>query len=193
MPEEEKSKGWWHSVPGILTAIAGVITAVTGLVIALNQIGVFDQHKKEEPQSTQLKGTPPPPPSEKAPRLSQSPPQAALLPAPQPTSPECGSTIPRPSNDQLMLGWTRVEGASTYMVEVDCFGCFGKRDWHSFGGSPWHLRTGLGIRSPIYSSKEVHAALRKAGGLAIRWRVWAVGHDGVEGQKSAWCQLAFAG
>lgn len=125
---------------------------------------------------------------------SQLPPAvAALLPAPQPKSPECGSTIPRPPDDGLLLSWTRVDGASTYTVEVDCFGCFGKRDWHSFGGSSWHLRTGLGLRSPIYSSNEIHAALRDAGGVAIRWRVWAVGHDGVKGENSAWCQLAFAG
>lgn len=174
MPENEKSKDWWHTVPGILTAIAGVLTAVTGLIIALNQIGVFNQGKKEKPQSA--------PPTE-----------AVLLPAPQPKSPECGSTIPRPPDDGLVLSWTHMEGASTYTVEVDCFGCFGKRDWYSFGGSPWHLRAGLGIRSPIYSSKEVHAALRNAGGLAIRWRVWAVDHDGMKGEKSAWCQLAFAG
>ena len=42
MAEEPKSKGWWKTVPGILSAIAGIITAVTGLLVALHQIGAFD-------------------------------------------------------------------------------------------------------------------------------------------------------
>lgn len=193
MAEYKESKSWWQTVPGILTAIAGVITAVTGLLIALNQIGIFDQGKNGNPQPTLLEDTPPAPVPESAKTVTQPPRGAALLPAPQPKSPECGSTIRRPPDDQLTLGWTRVEGASTYTVEVDCFGCFGKREWHSLGGTPWHLRAGLGLRTPIYSSKEVHDALRRAQGLALRWRVWAVGHDGREGGKSAWCQLAFAG
>ena len=29
---------WWHTVPGILTAVAAIISAVTGLIIALHQI-----------------------------------------------------------------------------------------------------------------------------------------------------------
>jgi len=34
---------------------------------------------------------------------------------------------------------------------------------------------------------------RSTGGIAIRWRVWAVGQDATQGEKSAWCQLAFSG
>jgi hypothetical protein len=176
VPEGERH-AWWQTAPGLLTAAAGIITAVTGLVVALNQAGIFEQ-KKPRPAAAV---------SARAART------ATVLPAPQPTSPACGTTIPRPRDDGLTLAWARVDRASTYTVEVDCFGCSGKREWHGKDGTPWLVRTGLGIRSPIYSSREVHAALRTAGGRALRWRVWAVDHDGGEGEKSAWCQLAFAG
>ena len=43
MDEEKKSKdSWWHTIPGVLTAIAAVITAVTGLIGVFHQIGTFD-------------------------------------------------------------------------------------------------------------------------------------------------------
>lgn len=117
---------------------------------------------------------------------------ATTLPAPVPRGPACGSTIPRPREDQFfILSWAGIEGASNYSVEVDCLGCSG-RDWYSSRGSPWHVQTALGLRSPIYSSK-IHVQLRQQGGLALRWRVWGVDHDGKEGQKSNWCQVAFSG
>jgi len=37
MDEDPRSKSWWHTLPGILTAAAGAITAVTALVTALHQ------------------------------------------------------------------------------------------------------------------------------------------------------------
>lgn len=114
------------------------------------------------------------------------------LPAPVPQEPPCGTTIPWPPEDHFfILSWASVGGASTYTVEADCFGC-SKRDWYSLSGTPWHVRSGLGLRTPIYSSK-IHVQLRNAGGMALRWRVWAVDPDGQEGEKSRWCQVAFAG
>jgi len=86
------------------------------------------------------------------------------------------------------------EGKPRFKTEVDCFGCseYG-RTWHSLAaGAPWHVKTGLGLRTPVYSS-DVHVKLRAAGGLAMRWRVWAVAHDGMPGTKSKWCKLAFSG
>lgn len=35
----EPAKSWWHTAPGMLTAVAAIITAVTGLLVALNQAG----------------------------------------------------------------------------------------------------------------------------------------------------------
>lgn len=36
------TKGFWHTLPGVLTAIAGLLTAVTGLLVALHELGVMD-------------------------------------------------------------------------------------------------------------------------------------------------------
>jgi hypothetical protein len=52
---EPESKGWWQTLPGILTAAAGIITAVTGLLLALHQLGLFNrapQPAQNPPSST---------------------------------------------------------------------------------------------------------------------------------------------
>ncbi len=51
MNERTQSKGWWKTVPGILTATAGIITAVTGLIVALYQAGIFDGEKQKVRQT----------------------------------------------------------------------------------------------------------------------------------------------
>ena len=53
MAEGQNPPGWWHTVPGMLTATATIITAVTGLIVALNQIGLFSK-KAEKAQPAQL-------------------------------------------------------------------------------------------------------------------------------------------
>jgi hypothetical protein len=40
---EKHSRGFWQTLPGVLTAIATVLTAVTGLLIAFGQLGLFDR------------------------------------------------------------------------------------------------------------------------------------------------------
>lgn len=35
MSEEPKPQNWWHTLPGVLTAVAAVLTAITGLIVAL--------------------------------------------------------------------------------------------------------------------------------------------------------------
>lgn len=42
MGDEEKSRGWWQTLPGIITAIAGMLTALAALVAAVKQSGWFD-------------------------------------------------------------------------------------------------------------------------------------------------------
>ncbi|WP_295951387.1 hypothetical protein [Rhodoferax sp.] len=39
MDEDPKSKSWWNTLPGVLTAVAAVIAAVTALVSTLHQTG----------------------------------------------------------------------------------------------------------------------------------------------------------
>lgn len=41
MDDESTGRGWWKTLPGILTALAAVVTAVTGLVVGLHQVGFF--------------------------------------------------------------------------------------------------------------------------------------------------------
>lgn len=41
LDQDSKPKGWWQTLPGLLTAFATVITAVTGLLVALHQAGCF--------------------------------------------------------------------------------------------------------------------------------------------------------
>ena len=40
---KSESKGWWQTLPGLLTAAAGIITAITGLLVAVHQTGLFDR------------------------------------------------------------------------------------------------------------------------------------------------------
>ncbi|BCX68761.1 hypothetical protein [Pseudomonas izuensis] len=50
MNEEPGSKGWWQTIPGILTATAGIITAIAALIVALNQAGFFETQPKKATQ-----------------------------------------------------------------------------------------------------------------------------------------------
>jgi len=52
-----ESKGWWQTLPGLLTAAAAIITAVTGLLVAVHQTGFFDRSPQPPPQ-TQSKSLP---------------------------------------------------------------------------------------------------------------------------------------
>lgn len=50
MNEGPQSKGWWQTVPGILTATASIIIAVAGLIVALHQAGIFEGKKEKIPR-----------------------------------------------------------------------------------------------------------------------------------------------
>ena len=187
----DKKQSFWNTLPGILTGVAGLITAIAGLLVVLNQVGVLESEPPERAvTTTNSEGK-----KQQTNAALQSPKgkdfAVNIPPAPFPRKPECGSVIAWPEHG-LILNWKRVTGASTYTVEVDCFGCGEPRTWFSLSGTPWHIRPGLGLRSPIYSS-DINKKLREAGGLAMRWRVWAVDSNGVDGDRSRWCQLAFAG
>ena len=53
---EEKSKGFWQTIPGILTGTAAVITAVTGLGAALYQNGIIGHKNPGQPPITMTQG-----------------------------------------------------------------------------------------------------------------------------------------
>ncbi len=54
---ESESKGWWQTLPGLLTAAAGIITAITGLLVAVHQTGFFD--RSAQPASQVQSKSPP--------------------------------------------------------------------------------------------------------------------------------------
>jgi hypothetical protein len=39
MTESDPSKGWWHTLPGVLTGITATLTALAGLIVAVHQTG----------------------------------------------------------------------------------------------------------------------------------------------------------
>ena len=41
----ELKNSWWHTLPGLLTAIGGFITAIATLVTALYQAGIFEKQQ----------------------------------------------------------------------------------------------------------------------------------------------------
>ena len=49
---EPESKGWWQTLPGLLTAAAAIITALTGLLVALHQTGLFNRDAPAQTQSS---------------------------------------------------------------------------------------------------------------------------------------------
>lgn len=42
MSENSNGHSWWHTLPGVITAVTGLLTAVAGLVLALHQAGIFE-------------------------------------------------------------------------------------------------------------------------------------------------------
>ncbi len=54
---ESESKGWWQTLPGLLTACAAVITALGGLLLAVHQTGFFDL--SSQPAAQTQSGTAP--------------------------------------------------------------------------------------------------------------------------------------
>lgn len=49
---DQQKPGWWHSVPGFLTAGAAFIAALTGLITGLSQTGALDRFKDPTPSET---------------------------------------------------------------------------------------------------------------------------------------------
>jgi hypothetical protein len=85
---ESESKGWWQTLPGLLTAAAGIITAITGLLVAVHQTGLFDRASHPAAQ-TQTQTNPDP-------SGASSPPPAATSGASQ--------TLPLPQDTEMRSG-----------------------------------------------------------------------------------------
>jgi hypothetical protein len=82
-----ESKGWWQTLPGLLTAAAAIITAVTGLLVALHQTGFFDRGPQPASQ-TQSKSLP-------AKQGTATPPAAGVT---------ASRPLPLPENTEVRFG-----------------------------------------------------------------------------------------
>lgn len=105
--------------------------------------------------------------------------EGAVLPAPEQTLPQEGMVfhnLPRTTS----IRWKAVSGAASYIVELDCLNCCASGKWCSELGRPWKVVRGIrAVSSPGYKFEF-------PGAQPGRWRVWAVDHDGREGEKSPW-------
>jgi hypothetical protein len=120
--------------------------------------------------------------------MAATQPGTVSIAAPVVTAPACGGVARWPT-EPVTLSWAPLSGASTYTIELDCMNCGTRPDpWVSQSGTPWQVTPGL--QSPTYRL-DVAATVQREGGRAMRWRVWAVGREGVEGTKSDWCVTVF--
>lgn len=74
-PDGERTKGWWQTLPGMLTAMAGLMTAAAGLLIALNQVGLLGGHGHAPPTAPAPAAAPPQ--TEASPTVAAGPSAAA--------------------------------------------------------------------------------------------------------------------
>jgi hypothetical protein len=97
MSEGPQSKGWWQTVPGILTATGAIITAVTGLIVALHQAGIFDVEKQKVPQVQNE--------AIKPPKVSENPaPPVPGTTKPSSTGQAAGRPVSLPAGTQVRVG-----------------------------------------------------------------------------------------
>lgn len=82
----------------------------------------------------------------------------------------------------VVLVWDKMPEAESYTVEVDCFHCCIKGSWCTDVGTTWAVHPSLS--SNVFDFDFV-------GAQPGRWRVWAVGPNGEEGEKSQWRTFSF--
>ncbi|MBO9648464.1 MAG: hypothetical protein J7605_08130 [Variovorax sp.] len=83
MADEEKSKSWWQTMPGLIASLTAATTAFAGLLVALKQVGWIGSPQPPAPQqqqSSQGAGASAPSPSP-SPSPSQAPAPAAQVAA----------------------------------------------------------------------------------------------------------------
>jgi len=58
MAEEEKSKSWWQTLPGLIASLTAATTAVAGLLVALKQVGWIGSPQPPAPPAAQQQQSP---------------------------------------------------------------------------------------------------------------------------------------
>jgi hypothetical protein len=89
MSDQEKSKGWWHTLPGVITSVTAAITALAGLIVAIQQTGWF------------------------APQTS---PAITVPSTPTPTAPPGAAAPAAPTLDPTIAAQPSAPGPDTYAV-----------------------------------------------------------------------------
>lgn len=112
MSEEGGSKGWWQTLPGVVTSITAAVTALAGLIVAVKQTGWFDSQ-------------PPPAAAPSAPvsaaPLAQTPsaaaPKVAVRPVSPPPAPAAAAphAVPLPALRDYKLGPPGVKATFTLL------------------------------------------------------------------------------
>jgi hypothetical protein len=110
-----------------------------------------------------------------SPAARQGPPQPRLL---YPSDGESFSHFPR----HTVLVWERVQEATSYSLEIDCYHCCEVKKWCSEVGRQWRVVTGL---------DTTFYAFGFVGAQPGRWRVWAIASNGEAGPKSVWRQFRY--
>lgn len=145
-----------------------LITPVSSKRIKVQTFTNFKDSRKSIYRSQYLKkATPPPPPA------------AVKIAKAKPVSP-CGQVFdhyPR----ETTLTWTTVQGASGYIVEIDCLHCCESGKWCSETGKMWKKEK---VKGNNYSFNWV-------GANKGRWRVSVIDRLGKKHSPSNWCYFDY--
>jgi hypothetical protein len=99
MSDEDKSRSWWQTLPGIITGLTAMMTALGGLVVAVKQTGWLDRPKPPAVVA----------PAPTAPATRSTPPASA--PAPQtPTGPSAPASPGRVDEREAATSLMRAPG-----------------------------------------------------------------------------------
>lgn len=82
----------------------------------------------------------------------------------------------------VRFAWSRVPGAASYSIEIDCYGCCGRDRWCSDAQGMGHIVPNL---------TAIAYTFNFWGDEKGRWRVWAVDGRSRPGPKTAWSGFAF--
>jgi hypothetical protein len=102
------------------------------------------------------------------------PTSSELISTPKQVSPADGTVFDN-STSGVTLEWTAVSGASSYTVEIDAYDSSSGLWLSESAGS--QIISGIGTTSHSFEFPSQSPG---------RWRVWAVGADGKESEKSSW-------
>ena len=168
MPDREGRRGFWATLPGILTGLAAVITAVGGLVLGLYQYGVLgarhDASSVSSPGTPASEARPPSPGAQDRPAADGRRPHPPRVDAPRADAP---GAAPKRAADTVQI--TAADGTVT-TIYADGF-------QHRQTGRELVLRSGQSI--PFEKIKAIDVERQSTDQANVR--VTLVGGPVVEG------------